>query len=463
MRVIKGERFHMGWGAYPLGLQTAPGADPLRYPLILFKRWFGSQTLTWPDPLPSFQGIWIWLIGLGLLLARAALAQGPARALRQLLDIPSHAKLLLASYGRLKRAGRLLAILFGTMIVSWTSWQFLTFSMTEKKEDLAILLKTKTRWDLSLEQGVLAGITAMRDLAGLGDTVLLLLVISGVVFKRAADRWQMGLEGDEDGSQPPPSAWMTLSWCGAWLYALYRIVTMVVDRDGLPLSLGMSLECVIVPALALLSDALLMAWILTELRGPLRNRDEMDVDGMIGLIPGALLCCLLTLPARIVGLMVWLLVRHLPPGEVSSWCGMFLRGWGLAWVQVISFCGMVTIASMTRRSGRFREGIAGIWSVMKAEGGHLAGAVLLGSITCAVAGGVVYAILLALPIQGWVLTAADSYSHYATLLTGLILAGALVEIGHRAERISRVREQGELAGMSAPDERVMAHESPSSA
>ncbi|MBV8608950.1 MAG: hypothetical protein JO034_16015, partial [Singulisphaera sp.] len=41
-------------------------------------------------------------------------------------------------------------------------------------------------------------------------------------------------------------------------------------------------------------------------------------------------------------------------------------------------------------------------------------------------------LLLAMPPQTWVLSAADGYAHYATLPIGLLALAALVELGERS-------------------------------
>ena len=43
-----------------------------------------------------------------------------------------------------------------------------------------------------------------------------------------------------------------------------------------------------------------------------------------------------------------------------------------------------------------------------------------------------YAVVLLLPVQSWVLGAADSYAHFATLPVGLWTLAALVELAQRS-------------------------------
>jgi hypothetical protein len=76
--------------------------------------------------------------------------------------------------------------------------------------------------------------------------------------------------------------------------------------------------------------------------------------------------------------------------------------------------------------------IRGYAQLLRAEGGHLAAAVALGSLAAGAAAAAAYALVLSLPAQPWVLATADGYAHYATLPVGLVLTAALVELGQQA-------------------------------
>ena len=79
--------------------------------ILSLRRWCGSLTLSPPEAVngPISAGVWAWLLGLATLLALALALQGPARAIRQVLDVPGHARLLASAFGRVRRSGRLLA------------------------------------------------------------------------------------------------------------------------------------------------------------------------------------------------------------------------------------------------------------------------------------------------------------------------------------------------------------------
>src|SRR5690348_3470829 len=90
--------------------QAQPGAaNPNSIALLALRRWCGSLTLSSPRPIPGWHGLGVLLAGLAVLLAIVLVAQGPLEALRQLLDIPGHIRLVRDGMRRISRAGRIVA------------------------------------------------------------------------------------------------------------------------------------------------------------------------------------------------------------------------------------------------------------------------------------------------------------------------------------------------------------------
>jgi hypothetical protein len=83
-------------------------------------------------------------------------------------------------------------------------------------------------------------------------------------------------------------------------------------------------------------------------------------------------------------------------------------------------------------SGRVLEVFADFFGLLRAEGGRLVAMLGLTGLIAGAGTGVVYAVVLSLPAQPWVLAAADSYAHFFTLPVGLVGLAALVELGGRA-------------------------------
>lgn len=432
-----------------------PGTNPAAVPLLAFRRWYASLTLSSPEPLPSRFGLWAWLLGLSALLVLAILAQGPARALRQLFDVPGLVRLLAPALGRVRRASRLVAVLFGAMVLSWTAFQAISFSKPERKEDLAALLKTKSRGEVAVEQGELAALTPLRDLCGLGDTLILLVGASALVFKFSADRWGLGNDPGAGPAEAVP-AWTTLCWGAAWLYVLYRFASLVMETDGLPLGSSGSclfLDAAAVPALMALADGLILAWVLVELRQASPGADVgegIDVGGAIALLPAATLACLAALPARYAAAASALILPYFQGTTASptrSALSVLVRGWGLVGLQgaALTVAGLAGVVAWERGSLLRAYG-----RLLRADGGRL---VALLALAGALGGGLAalaYVALLSLPPQPWVLAAADSYAHYATLLVGLVTLSALVELGQRAAAAApALPEAAEDAGVLA--------------
>jgi hypothetical protein len=423
------------WSLMPVVWGQTVSLDPDALPLLALRRWYNSVTLCSPDPAPNRFGLWAWLLGLAVLLFVCVLVQGPKTALKQFFDIPGHLRLASASLFRFRRSGRLIAITLGATVIAWTTSQALSYRKTERLDDLVTLRSTKSLREIAIEQGVLAALTPLRDVMGLGDNLLLLVGATAVAFKLSADRWGSGPDNPTAKVRQPLPPWATLCWGGAWLYAMYRFATIVVDPDGLPLGSCLFVEAGIVPAFMALSDGLLLAWIVVELRRAATGDDGgqgLDMISALPLVPAAAVACLLTLPARYVATADFLLLQNIP--SLKSWMliRMFLKGWGLVGLQggAILFAGIASAVAW--RGKTIRGALMGYGRILRVEGGHLTAALALGGLASGAAAAAAYFVVLALPVQSWVLAAADSYAHYATLPINVLLLAGLIELGARA-------------------------------
>ena len=225
--------------------------------------------------------------------------------------------------------------------------------------------------------------------------------------------------------------------CGSTaLYALYRITSFVAGTGDLPLRTRIPPEIVAIPLLMVLADGLVLAWILSELReaGPGAAGDApfdpagggADARGGPGLRRG------LAGPLRGHG-------RPLRPGVPAPLghrrAARRLRALATGRGPDRPASGLADDPRpgrrrrLERRDPRRRLGYL---RLLRAEAGHLVAALALASLAAGIVAAVAYAIVLALPPQTWVLAAADSYAHYATLPIGLLTLAALVELGGRA-------------------------------
>ena len=422
----------------PLATPSAPAVttDAASVVLISLERWYKSLTLSSPSALPSRTGWIAFLAGVAGLLLLAILTQGPKRAIAQFLDLAGLSRCLSGGIARLRRSARMVAILLGITVISWTAWQAPLHGRVEKKEELALLMKSKTRLDVAFEQGSLAALTPFRDLVGLGDSLIFLAGAAALAFKFSADRWgrfdDRGMRGQTAGS-----GWTTVCWGAAGLYAMYRLASLIVlTEEGFrPLGGCLFVEVAVIPVLMLVSDALLLSWILVELRGHPDSDDEQgfDVAGTIALMPAAILACLCAMPSRYAGMTVGLAYFYHLPTKIgdSPYVLAFLRGWGLAWLQAGSFLTVGVIGAAAWSHGRAGLALSTYGRLLRAEGGRLAAMMALAGLVVGAGTGLAYFSVLALPAQPWLLLAADSYAHYASLPIGLVMMAGLVELASR--------------------------------
>src|SRR5207253_10954349 len=127
--------------------------------------------------------------GLAALLFVALVLQGPLLALKQLVDLPGHVRLVRRASQRVWRAGRVVAAAITFTVLAWTGSQtmgFLTERSDRGKADLTLLTKSRSGMELAIEQGIFAGLTPLRDVAGLADNLPLLVCAIYLVFRASS-------------------------------------------------------------------------------------------------------------------------------------------------------------------------------------------------------------------------------------------------------------------------------------
>jgi hypothetical protein len=183
------------------------------------------------------------------------------------------------------------------------------------------------------------------------------------------------------------------------------------------------------------SDGVMLAWILVELRSVSlgdEGNERLDPQGVVGLVPGAILACLLALPARYVATAILLVDSFLPSGFGATVLGAVFRwqlSWGLADLQGAALLSLGLAGAVPWSRGTLSSTRRGYIRLVAAEGGHLVALLLLGGLAAGAAAAVAYVLVLSLPASTWVLAAADGYAHYVTLPVGLLLLAAMVELG----------------------------------
>lgn len=407
--------------------------------LLALKRWCGSVTLSCSESSPSLAGLWAWLGGLGALLFVVVVAQGPGPALGQLFDLPGHVRVFAAATGRLRRSGRMLAVTIGLVVLSWTGLQTITFRNEQGRNDLILLLKSRSLSELALEQGVLAGLTPLRDVASLGSNLPLLVLATFLVFRASADVLAGNLPPPGAPRRPRLSGWANVVWVSGAVLILYRLVSIAGGAIDIPSGNCLMIEAVVVPTVMTFCDGVLLAWMLVELRAagfddP--SRDSLDLAGSVALLPAATVACIAALPGRYL-VTALLLAAWYVPSEVmnttplGSWMSWQIRG-GLSDLQgaamlVTGFAGAVAWSR-----GDLAGAIRGYRRLVSSQGARLVVVLATGGLVSGALAAMAYLTILSLPAASWVLSAADSYAHYGSLPAGILTLSALVELGERS-------------------------------
>jgi hypothetical protein len=440
--------------------QAQPAAPNLNSMYFLaLRRWCASMTLSSPQTIPSVHVLGAFAAGLCVLLVLAIAFQGPFAALKQVFDLLGHASLVRKAARRVWRASRMVSIAIGFTVVSWTASQAWVFTQESRKADLVMLTKSRGPGELAMEQGMFAAMTPLRDVTALADNLPLLIIAAIIVFRSSFELpgWgapQPGHEADPSGAGAR-AGWSTLIWGCAALYALYRIVSRMAGNIDLPLGGCLVAEVVIVPVLMIVSDGLLLAWLLTELRNAGRDDtggDRLDTRQAIALMPAAALACAVAMPARYVATFILLGQAYLRTSASATSVGDYVRwqlGWGLTDLQAAALVGIGLAGTVAWSRGTIRGAIAGYGRLLAHEGGHLVAAVAMAGVGSSLVAAAAYAVVLLLPVQTWVLGAADSYAHFATLPIGLWALAAFIELAERSLPIASLVQR---AGRRTPAE-----------
>ncbi len=439
--------------------QSAPAAAPAStgsLALLALRRWFGGLTLSSPQALPDLHPLVALLAALLVVLLLAVLFQGPLGVLKQLVNIPGHVRLVREATRRVWRAGRLIAIVIGFTVLGWTGGQALSFMRDDgRRTDQILLTKSRSLGELAFEQGILAGLTPLRDLAALGDNLTLVVIVVIVVFRASLDMPGWGIPPDshnKNAREVPVSRWSTAIWGAASLYALYRAVNWGASNGDLPLGGCLVVEAALVPILMMICDGFLLAWVLTELRNAgldTTGEDHLDIRQAIALMPAAALACFLIFPSRYLAAFVWLSSAYFPTWVNATPLGAYVRwqlGWGLTDVQTIGLA-MVGFAGVVAWSrGTIWGSLVGFKRLLAVHGGHLVIVLAVASTATSIVAGSVYALLLLLPAQGWVLGASDAYAHYVTLPVGLWLLAAVITLAEGSLPAASLHISAQRAG-----------------
>lgn len=406
-------------------VQSAP-ARPGSPALLALRRFFIGLTLSPPETSVRPYALWSIAAGLGVLFLVAIAAQGARRAFFDLFDLPGHVRLAFQAIDRLRNASRLSGICLLAAVLSWTGYQFFTYKRDSGSEDLALLASTRgVGWSLAGDHASFAALTPLRDLFGLTDMIPLALFLWFALSKIVLDRFAATAFLERpDGKFP---AAILFCWVSLFLAALFRLIGLFLETSGLPPGGVGPIEMFVIPIVTWLADSIVLCWIIVELRNASLTRGEafsFDPEGWVSLATGGMLASLALMPARYLGIAAATAIAYVP------WV---IRGANLVWslVAVQAFgllaAGLLGGLAWTRGSGKL--GLRGYGRLLRASGGRLVAVLSLSCLACGVIAWIAYGVMFSLPAQPWLLTAADAYAHYGTLVVGLATAAAIIELG----------------------------------
>lgn len=422
--------------------------------LLALKRWVAGATLTSPDtvPSPDFQSRF-WLLGLLLMIAISLIAQGPRRFFTGLLEWSTVRQVIHLSFRRLRSRPLVPVVLGGMWLVSWSTTQLLQYDSRSGSDNLQMSLRTKTLSAFSLEQGVLAALTPLRDLSNLADCWP--LVAAGIFL---AFQYNSNLQWIPRSSMSSPmqssSFWTQVFWIIGCLWLVYRTVIGVSGDDGLPLNTGAYIEVVLEPAIMLIIDSFLLAWVVTEIRdSTVAQSDQMlpDFEKVVNLAPAIFLVNFLIVPGRYFAHALWLVWNSLVDyisvaGSASSTIVNYVI-WGLSWgildMQAIAFPCIVLAGSVAWSQGSIRQLLRVAFRMFRNHGASIFLMVVFLGLINVISAAMITTLILSHPVEPWVFLAAASYCHFTTLFTGLLTLSGLIELGEQSLITASISESSE--------------------
>lgn len=430
--------------------------------LLTVKRWIGQSTLSHPSPVSSsdFQASY-WLVAMGLLLLTGLVFQGPGRFASGLLKWSVARETIKSGLNRLKQRIVLPLALTGLLLASWTTTQFLNYSDASGLNDLQLSLRTKTIPVFSLELGFLAALVPLRDLTSLADAWPFILAVSVASF-HFSNKMQFVPRSVASGKENRARSFSQAVWALSAIWLLYRVVVGASAEGGLPLVSGVFVESILEPALMLFLDSLFLAWAITEIRDSFQM-EQTDIaprlPEVFALVPAVVVVNFILMPGRYLAHFIWIFWNSVAvsgfAGSSQTYYAEITRFFfwalsdGLIYIQVMVFPMLVLAGSCL--NGRIRDTFKIAVLMLRNQASTIF--LILAFVSLADIAGVamINSLVLSHPAESWVLLAADSYSHYFTLFSGLLLLAAFIElgIGCEMEIIASALEMKTVEAMAA--------------
>lgn len=411
---------------------------------LTLRQWVGHATLSSPEVVgrTDFHSL-TWLVSLSLLAVLCLVFQGPRRFLVGLIAWSEFRSVFRAAITRIRKRLLVPLVLMGCLLLSWTTSQLIGHASPSGLEDLQLSLRTKTVPTFSLEQGFLAALIPLRDLTNLADVWFLVLIatLSAFYFTNA-----MQWIPESTMSMPQKKAYYRSHtfWIAAAFWLIYRIIVGVASEGGLPLITGAFFEIILEPIVMLFIDSMILSWVIVDLRDA-ETLDPLDIKPRMpeiaSLMPAIFVVQIAVVPARYAAHFVWTLWNNLLQVLTtnSSYYSMIVNyfiwflGDGMIYLQMIALPFVIMTGAVAYSQGSIKTLLRTTIAIMRYSGSTVLMLVGLTGLLDLVGVWGFNMLLLSHPAESWVLAASDSYAHYLTLLSGLVLISALIELAARAD------------------------------
>jgi hypothetical protein len=377
------------------------------------------------------------IVWLAVLVAVTAFLQTDrTRWLRGLVDIRGHFEQIASGLEILRRNKRPLWVLLVGAVLSWTGWSLQTWQEPANKDELEVILAVvnNSAARFAASHALAIALAPLRCLAAPGDFMPLLIGACILLFART------GLFSQHLRSRTRAVESVQLKrrlgtiWISLMILIAYRAVVFIVAPDSAPMADCMYLNALLFPIMLLAADAVLMSWVLAEFGRSIRDHFDWKADDTVAFvrsIPAAAITCLLLNPGRyvLVTCAIWQAQFATPTWLATRWLPIL---WGCTISQVLglTWLALPGILAIDRRPGIANK-LKLLVDLARRAGGQLAGLTIVSVVLTFVA---VYPFLWifgTMQRETWSLLGAASYSHYASLLLGIILLSGFTQLAQQ--------------------------------
>jgi len=383
-------------------------------------------------------------IGWLAVLAIVAGALQPDRRLwlRGLLDVRWNLEQIASGLELLRRNKRPLWVLLVAAVSSWTCWSLRAWrepsGVVELESMLALHGNSAT--SLAWAHSFVAAVVPLRDFVSLGDLLPLLLGATLLLFGRTPEMGIHLRSMTRAMENIRLKRRLGTLWVALIILLAYRTVANVVDPMAGITSGCLVIDIIVLPVLLLMSDGLLLSWLLAEYGRAAREHFDWQADDTAAFVrgwPGAMLVCGLMNPGRyaVLLLAMWETQFRQPlRWPVTRW-GPILWAAAIAQVIGLAWFALPAVLAVSRREG-LKQKLAAFLLLFRRAGGQVVGLTALAVLLNVLVLWPFYWLFAFMQPETWSLIGAASYGHYATLLLGVVMLGGTTQLAAREIGVS---------------------------